>query len=258
MYIKIYAYFLKLHLSRWNQFKMNLLMEVVASLFEVLLNVLTLHIIFSKVIDVKGWSLGEMLLLYSMWLLGYAFYEMFAENVQNLPLYIRTGELDTLIMKPIPLLFHVFSLKLNFHSISKLLYGLILLSISIETGHFSWGFWKWALFILLVISCNLVNFGIYASVSSICFWAGHLPVISGIVWILWLPTQYPLDIYTRSVRWLFYIIPLAFTSYFPTLWLLDKSSGVWGLLTPIVSVIWVFIANFLWNKGVNHYKSAGS
>jgi len=62
--------------------------------------------------------------------------------------------------------------------------------------------------------------------------------------------------------WLF-VVPLAFVSYFPSLYLLGRPDGLglppfFAFLSPAVAVIFLVVARGIWRFGVNHYQSTGS
>ena len=77
-------------------------------------------------------------------------------------------------------------------------------------------------------------------------------------------TQYPLDVLKPWLRRLAtFVVPLAFVSYFPAAYLLDKPEPLglprWvGLLCPVVAAGSASVAWALWRSAVRHYRSTGS
>ena len=76
--------------------------------------------------------------------------------------------------------------------------------------------------------------------------------------------SYPLDVFDRWARqFALFILPLAWVSYVPALYLLDRAdrSGLptWlPALTPVAAVIALAVAGLVWSVGVRHYQSTGS
>jgi len=75
--------------------------------------------------------------------------------------------------------------------------------------------------------------------------------------------QYPIDIYSSWLRrFLAYIVPLAFVTYFPALYILGKDDPL-GLprflefSSPLVAAAAAVVASFVWRFAVRHYRSAG-
>lgn len=72
--------------------------------------------------------------------------------------------------------------------------------------------------------------------------------------------KYPITIYPAWIRGvLTFIIPFAFTGYFPEAYILGKGSFLLGVvLTFVVSFISIFIAYRIWLIGIKRYESSGS
>ena len=72
--------------------------------------------------------------------------------------------------------------------------------------------------------------------------------------------KYPIDIYNNIVRSvLTYIIPFAFTAYFPALYFLTGENPLFNIgMTIVVALIVMTIGVLIWNRGIKAYESAGS
>ena len=56
-----------------------------------------------------------------------------------------------------------------------------------------------------------------------------------------------------------YIIPFAFTAFYPANYILTGADPLFNIGLPIViSIVMMVIAVLIWNKGINAYESAGS
>ena len=76
--------------------------------------------------------------------------------------------------------------------------------------------------------------------------------------------SYPMPIYAEGVRRFFtYVVPLVFVTYLPALYILEKADPlglppVLQLCSPVVAVVFLFVARFCWALGVRHYQGTGS
>ena len=72
--------------------------------------------------------------------------------------------------------------------------------------------------------------------------------------------KYPISIYNSFLRWLIsFIVPFAFTAYYPASYFLQDKDGLWnigGLI--LISLIFFCISLKLWDRGLDAYESAGS
>jgi ABC-2 type transport system permease protein len=73
-------------------------------------------------------------------------------------------------------------------------------------------------------------------------------------------SKYPLTIYALPIRILLtWIVPFAFTGFFPATFLLERKEFYpYVYLIPVVSVVFFSLAYAFWRAGVNAYQSTGS
>ena len=77
-------------------------------------------------------------------------------------------------------------------------------------------------------------------------------------------TSYPLNIFGPWLRRLLaFAVPLAFVTYFPGLYLLDKPDPlgfptVFQFLAPVAAFAFAALTGFAWRSSVRHYRSTGS
>jgi ABC-2 type transport system permease protein len=76
--------------------------------------------------------------------------------------------------------------------------------------------------------------------------------------------SYPITIYHQALqRFLLFVIPLAFGTFLPTCYLLDRplplGLPVWvTFLAPVVGLGFASVAVWVWGFGVRRYQSTGS
>jgi ABC-2 type transport system permease protein len=111
----------------------------------------------------------------------------------------------------------------------------------------------------------VIFFSIFVLAAAFCFWtvegkeATHVFSYGGVTLV-----DYPLDIYADWLRrFATFILPLAFVSYYPALYLLDRPDplglpGWMRLLSPFAALALALLARLGWSVGVRHYQSTGS
>ena len=72
--------------------------------------------------------------------------------------------------------------------------------------------------------------------------------------------KYPATIYNNAVKWIItYVIPFAFTSYYPAKYILTGDNPLYNIgLSVVISIVLMVIGIIIWNKGIGAYESAGS
>lgn len=113
------------------------------------------------------------------------------------------------------------------------------------------------LFALSCICIGLLYAAIQLGPTALAFWiVESFPITVGIFSLNQM-AQYPINIYPMAIQiLLIFIFPYAFTSYFPALYFLNRSTT--GLLLPLVIVL-IFTINYtLFKYGMKKFSSVGN
>ena len=119
---------------------------------------------------------------------------------------------------------------------------------------------KVLLVIVAIIFASFIYTGIKIGTAAIAFWTKRSGNITFMFYMVNDFVKYPIDIYNNVVRSvLTYIIPFAFTSYFPALYFLTGENPLFNIgMTIVVALIVMTIGVLIWNRGIKAYESAGS
>ena len=128
----------------------------------------------------------------------------------------------------------------------------------------SWTPAKVALIPITILSGTLIFGSIWVITSSISFWTVETQEVANSFTYGGLTlSQYPIDVFgTWLRRFVTFVLPLAFVSYFPAAYLLDKPVPFglpsWvALLSPVVAALLVLLARAVWQLAIRHYRSTG-
>lgn len=72
--------------------------------------------------------------------------------------------------------------------------------------------------------------------------------------------KYPITIYSPALQvFLSWILPLAFTSFYPATLFLDRQDYIpYAYLTPVIALLTWGMGTLVWNLGLRRYESSGS
>lgn len=215
--------------------------------------------------DVAGWDVGEIALLYGLAGTAFGLSEIAGAGFDLFPATIRRGEFDQVLLRPASVLTQVMAADFQLRRISRVAQALIALVLAARWTSIDWTLAK-MLYLPLVIICGAVMFlSIFLLGATLCFWT-----VESIELINVLTnggnelTSYPMPIYHELMQRIFtFVIPLAFVSYIPSLYLLDRPEardwpGWLPLLPPVAAVVLAVMARAAWGFGVRHYRSTGS
>ena len=258
---KIHRIFIAQELKRMMEYKGDFLVGVVGFLLVQISNLLFLWIIFTKIPNLLGWTLNQVVFIYGFSLIPKGIDHLFFDNLWAVGHYIvRKGEFDRYLTRPINTLFHVMAEKLQIDALGELITGIALICVTLPQLEIEWSPLKIALGLLSVPFATLIFTGIKTATASVAFWSKRSGNIIYSFYMVSEFARYPATIYNALVRNLItYIIPFAFTSYYPAKYILTGEAPLFNIgMTVLMGSALMGLGILLWNKGTKAYESAGS
>ncbi len=257
--IKIIFKFWKASIIQAMEYRMSFVFAIVANFFDFLFGLLQYLIFFTAAKSVAGWDSDQMLTLYAVFMNVFCLHFIFLyPNLVAMGEMVNSGNLDLLLTKPVSPLLVVSFRKISFEEIGSLFTANALLL---------WLFWKGALkfslvailkFLLAVSSSMALIYCLFVLLLCFAVKSEKLDNMSQLMWSLFSFCRYPIDIYPKWLRHMFFsVFPIAFISTVPAKMLLG--SGEWTVaLTAIgISSLFLFFTVLIWKKTIAGYTSAG-
>ncbi|HEX3296502.1 MAG TPA: ABC transporter permease [Nocardioides sp.] len=235
----------------------------VSSALITLLDFVGLALMFHTVPALGGFSLQEIALLYGASGIGIGVADLVIGSVEQIGAYVRTGGLDSMLTRPVPLLVQVCADRFAIRRLGRISQAVVV---------FVYGAWwvdwtpaKVGLAVLMLVSACLIFFSLFVTFSCIQFWTlDSTEFANAFTYGGNTMTQYPMTIFPREVlKGLTFLLPIAFVNWYPCLYLLDRPDPFgmpswFAVLSPLVAVLTVAVAGLAWRTGVRHYTSTGS
>lgn len=260
-YFKIYIQFLKQYIKTLMEYKEDFMYGLIGFFLIQLTSLIFIGLIFNNIPTLKGWGFYEIIFIYGFSQIPRGIDHVFTDYLWIFSgNSVRNGELDRYLLRPLNILFQVIAQRFQPEGFGEMIVGFILvifagvkLKVTI-TPIIIIGF------ILSIIGGTLIYTAIKLAAASIAFWTKtsfrHLQIayeLSGFA-------KYPVTIYPNGIKnFLTYIIPFAFTGFYPGAYILGKESFFIGvIMTFIIGIIAICIAYFIWLKGLSAYESVGN
>ncbi|WP_195410890.1 ABC-2 family transporter protein [Ruminococcus sp. BSD2780120874_150323_B10] len=259
--MKMHRIFIVQELKRMMEYKGDFLTSVIGFLIVQVFNILFLNIIFSQIPNLKGWSFYEILFIYGFSLIPKGIDHMFFDNLWAMGHWlVRKGDFDKYLTRPINPMFHVMAEKFQVDAFGELVVGIGLIVTAVPHIAIEWSFLRVLLTLIAMFFASFIYTGIKIGTAAISFWTKRSGNITYMFYMMNDFVKYPVDIYNNFIRNLItYIIPFAFTSYFPAMYFMTGENPLLNIgLTVFVSVIVMAIGIVIWNIGIKNYESAGS
>jgi len=213
-------------------------------------------VIFTQVTTLGGFSAGEVLLIYGL-------ADLFVGQVEALPDFIRTGEFDVMLLRPLGALPQLLSADVQLRRVGRVASGLILLAFALRGVE--WTPLRVAVAVVAPVSGAVLFGAIWIAANCVSFWlVDGREVANSVTYGSDFATSYPITVYGPWLRRIMcFLVPGAFVAYFPALALTGRPDPL-GLpdalryCSPLVAAAMVGIAALIWRTGVRRYQGTGS
>ena len=257
--ISLYLSFLKISLKEILIYRIDCIAGIFSQLVVQAVSLIFIFIVFQNTENIEGWNFEQILLLYgvtriSIGISGYCFDALYDIG----PKYIRHGEFDKILLRPVHPLISIIGDSREFVSIADFFIGLgitvyMLYRLAIPIN---------ILLIIKIIFFSVVGALIIGAINTIfsisSFWTYRSNEVIWSFYRMYTFTEYPIDIYNGFIKILITVIlPFAFVAYYPTMDYLGLNNYI-IYLSPIIAIILWIIAIKLWNLALNKYRSTGT
>ncbi len=260
--LKLWLKFMKMNIKRIVEYKEDFFIGIFAMILTNVITVLFYWVIMQNIPSINGWTLNELLFLFGIEAIAWGLWNTFLKGGApwRIGKQVRDGTFDRSLIQPIGNLKYQLVSTFDTDGIGDLISGIFVLSISMGLVGIVWTPVKLIYLLAFLLSGAIIVFSTFLVLSTITFWTVEIGAIVDIMWTLGRFTEYPLDIYNKSIKtFLTFVLPLAFINYFPASAILGK--GIWPqlqYLSPLVAVISFAVAYNFWKFGLKHYSSTGS
>ncbi|MFC8289410.1 ABC transporter permease [Streptomyces sp. NPDC057242] len=222
-------------------------------------------LMFGQVEGLGGFSFAEVAFLYGTAGTAFGIADLTMGSLQRMGRRVRDGSLDTFLMRPAPLLAQVAADKFALRRFGRIAQALLVLVWSLLLLDVDWTPVK-AVLLPVTVVCGAVIFGALMVIgASALFWLQDAAeVTNAFTYGGNTLLQYPPSVFAQElVRGVVYVVPLAFASWLPALYVLGRPApaGVpdWAAFaSPPVALVCCGVAGLAWRAGIRSYRSTGS
>jgi ABC-2 type transport system permease protein len=250
------------------QYRVLFALDMLAQFVGNIVDFAVVAVLFTRIPALGGWSLGEVGLLYGLSSLAFALADMLVSGFDYTvfgALMVRQGGFDQVLVRPVNAFMQVLASQFVLRRIGRIGQGVLILALTLPLLSVAWTPVKIGFAVVTVIGGVFFFSGLFIFGSGLSFWTvDSLEAMNMLTYGGQMMTSYPMHIFQDWLRTIFmFIIPMAFVTYYPALWLLDKPDPLglpaWiAFLSPVVCVL-VFCAGVrMWWFGVRYYQSTGS
>lgn len=244
------------------QYKTSFFLTSIGTGLTTFFSFLSMYFLFDRFGSIKGYTFNEVLLCFSTIFMSFAIAECFGRGFDTFSGIISNGEFDRIMVRPRNEILQIVGSRIEFTRIGRLIQAFIVLIYAISSSRVYWSIDKVVTLLLMIVGGICLFFGLFMIYAAICFFT-----LEGLEFMNIFTdggrelAQYPLDIYKDWViKFFTFVVPIAFINYYPFLYIIGKNKGygLFYMLSPVISMLFLIPSYILWRIGVRHYKSTGS
>lgn len=260
-YTRLYGHFLSAQLKTMMEYRVDFLVGALSVCLMNFASVFFISVVFDHIPNLHGWSFYEVLFIYGIACLGRSIHHIFFDNLWTLGSeYIRPGSFDRVLIRPLNPLFQIIAERVQQDGFGQLIVGACVFGTAVRHLPIAWTVSKVLLLPVMILSSGMIFSGLNLFFATFSFWmVDSLPLMFATFNISDF-ARYPITIYNGAVRMvLTWIVPYAFTAFFPAALFLDHREYVRvALAAPLVAVSVCVLAYAFWRRGLKDYRSTGS
>ncbi|PZT72905.1 transporter [Streptomyces sp. AC1-42W] len=246
-------------------YRASFLMTAFGNFVATAFDFVTILLMFAHVDALGGYTLPEIALLYGASGTAFGLADLLMGSMDRLGRRVRDGTLDTLLVRPVPVLAQVAADRFALRRLGRVTQGLLVLGYGLVAADIDWTAVKVPVLPLMLLSGAVIFGSLFVAGGAFQFVAQDASQVQnsftygGNTLLQYPPTVFAQDL----VRGVTFVVPLAFVNWLPALYLLDRPlplglpDGV-AFLPPVVAAVCATAAGLAWRRGLRSYRSTGS
>ena len=256
---KLYLSFLSASLKEMLIYRLDCIAGMISQIVTQLVSIIFVWITFQNTDNLVGWNFEQILLLYGVTLISIGLVDFCFDALYDIgPKYIREGDFDKILLRPIHPLISIIGASKDFTAFGYFGLGLFLTISMLVKLAIPITF----LLILKIVFFSIIGTAIIGAINTIfsiaSFWTYKSNEVIWTFFRMYTFTQYPINIYNGFIKFLItYILPFSFVAYYPTMNYLGMDKYMIYLSPIIAIVLWIIAVN-VWNWALKRYRSTGN
>ncbi|GHF45307.1 transporter [Streptomyces morookaense] len=246
-------------------YRASFLMMAAGNFAATALDFVAILIMFSHVRTLGGFSLPEVAFLYGTTSTSFGLADLLLGNMDKVGRRVRDGTLDTLLVRPVPVLAQVAADRFALRRLGRISQGVLLLGWSLMRLDIHWTPVRLLLVPLMLVSGAAIFGAVFVAGAAFQFKADDAAEVQnaftygGTTLLQYPPTLFATDL----VRGVTFVVPIAFVNWVPALRVLGRENPLglppWAdFASPLVAVVCCALAGLAWRAGLRSYRSTGS
>ncbi|HEY3714147.1 MAG TPA: ABC-2 family transporter protein [Jatrophihabitantaceae bacterium] len=259
-----YAALLRSRMRTQTSYRASFIADLLAQILVGFVEFSEVYIVFANVRLLGGLTFVQCALVFALANVAFSLGDLAIGHVDQLPIYLRQGTLDAMLLRPLPVLAQLATGDVSLRRLGRTAMAVGVLCVVLPNAHIAWTPMKVILLTIAPIAGAAVFAALFVAAAAMQFWlvdGGELA--SSFTYGGSYVAEFPTSVLHVALRVAFtFVVPAGFVAYFPTLILLGQDGPAgwpswlgWG--TPVMALLAWSTALLWWRAGLHHYTGAG-
>ncbi|MEU2395379.1 ABC transporter permease [Streptomyces sp. NPDC007369] len=246
-------------------YRASFVLSTVGNAAITLLDFVAIFLMFSHIDALGGFTLPEIALLYGSASASLGLADLLFGTLERVGLRIRDGSLDTMLVRPVPVLAQAAADRFALRRLGRVVQGLGVMAWAVVVLDVEWTAAKALLLPVMVVAGAAIFGAVMVAGAAFQFVAGDAAEVqNSFTYGGSTMLQYPPTVFAKDLlRGVTFLVPLAFVNWLPALYVLGRPDplGLPGWLaftSPVVAFAVSVPASLAWRAGLRTYRSTGS
>lgn len=258
--VRLYFHYIAIVLRSTMQYKASFFLMVIGRFLLSFNGILGVYFMLSRFGHVRGYTLGEVLMCYSIIQTDFALAECIGGGFAAFASIVRQGEFDRILLRPHSAILQVLGSQFRIDRVGLVLQAVIMFGYGIAVSSIVWTWTRVVTLVFMLIGGTMLFISFFVLQAAFTFFTLEgIEVVNILTYGAKEHGKYPLDIYGKKMmRFCTYVLPYTLIQYYPLQYLLGRSDRWYYGIYPLCALYFLAICYALWRFGMRHYQSAGS
>ncbi|MFC9280124.1 ABC transporter permease [Streptomyces collinus] len=247
-------------------YRASFVMAVCGGVLVTGLDFVSIMLMFSRVDVLGGYSLAEVAFLYGLSATSFGIADLAIGSAGRLGTRVRDGTLDTLLVRPAPVLAQVAADRFALRRVARITQGALVLGWALVASDIAWTPVKVLMVPGMLVCGGMIFSAVFVVGAAFQFVAQDASEVqNAFTYGGQTLLQYPPTVFGKElVRGVTFMLPLAFVNWVPAAYVLGRPYPLGGVpewaafAPPLVAVVCCAAAGLAWRTGLRSYRSTGS
>lgn len=263
--LRVYRMIAAMWIRSTMAYRVSFFMTTLGNFTATSLDFVAIMLMFSRVDALGGYALPQVAFMYGLSSVAFGLADLMLGSMEKLGRRVRDGTLDTLLVRPAPVLAQMAADQFGLRRLGRITQGSMVLVYALATVDIDWTPLKLLLMPVMILSGAGIFGAVFIAGAAFQFVAKDASEVqNAFTYGGTTMLQYPPTVFaTELVRGVTFVFPLAFVNWLPATYVLGMPMplglpGWVAFLAPLVAVACCALAGTAWRAGLRTYQSTGN